>query len=252
MSVTPPPQIGDTRRLGEDRTTPSILAPPNYTKTHICAVVDGPNADSVLGDIIDAKPGPDTRPDFAELYLWMIGDALGLDRPLDDFRERADEVDVAACFFLNFRTNTAQPITTFANYLVRNTPWGVGVLNTGDQVLYSKRNPDDERYDVDPYILDYLRDNTPTDPNNSHFYIMSNDFANVGEEAIELAREGHKVTIVCYTDVVGTVEVLEAGVRVVDYRDIQGIFKPGNIPPRMVDLSNMQEGEIRYFESVYR
>lgn len=253
----PPPKIGDTRSSGLSGVSPSMPAPPieNYNiehignKSYICAVVDGPNADSVLGEIIGAKPDANTRPDFSQLYKWMVADSLGLDDPIDDFNEYSDIVEVSACFFLNFRNSTENAITTFANYLVRNTPWDVGIKNTGNQVLYSERNPVDERLDVDPDILDYIEDHTPDDPSYSHFYIMSNDFKNVGETAMNLSDSGHQVTIVCYTDVVGTSDILEAGVRVVDYRDIIDIFKPNNIPPRTVDLSGMQAGEIRYFYS---
>lgn len=249
------PQIGDKltaltdiRRdmfeVGEDAQLPE--------KVKICAVVDGPNADSTLGRILGRGPELDDRPDHNVLYRWIVGDALGRGEPIERLQDFAYKVDVKACFFLNASTGTLQPITAFANYLAGNTFWDSGVKYTGNQVRYDQRDPDDERYDIDPDMLDYIDKHTPEDPANSYFYIMSNDFRNIADKAIELASEGHVVTIVCYSDLVVTGRVRDAGVRIVDYRDIEGIFKPGHIPPRLVNLEAMKPGDIRYFPSIYR
>ena len=76
---------------------------------------------------------------------------------------------------------------------------------------------------------------------------MTNDLNNVGDYLMELAKAGHWVTLVCFTNFGNFEDLIGAGVKVYDYRDIEGVIS--NLPPKPIDIKIIAVGESRVFEA---
>lgn len=259
MSSVPPPlprkpAIGDTRPPPGSNAMPNLAAVKSHVsadhKQKVIAVVDGPNLDMVLSGLIGRRPEKEDRPVYGVLYRWIAANAAGEDGIATDYFEYDDALDISACIFLNVRPDSLTQVTAFASYLVKDTAWSVAVKNTGDQPLYDRDRGDEDRIDIDPDILEYLKRHIPTNQEEkASFYVMTCDVANVRDSLIGLAQAGHNVNLVCYPDTVNTRRLQLAGVNVIDLRDIPQLFNEGKIPPLTVDLKDLEVGEIVFIPS---
>jgi hypothetical protein len=201
----------------------------------VVAVLDAPNIDWSLNSILGRPPTRGDRPNFSRLREWMITKTTK--------KEVVDlhEISFKGRMFINFRADNMAKIEAFVSYMTRQTGWSACVKNKGDVgagVPY--------QHDIDLELLEYLKENTPKN-SLAHFYVMTNDLNNVGDYLMELAKAGHWVTLVCFTNYGNFEDLIGAGVKVYDYRDIEGVIS--NLPPKPIDIKIIAVGESRVFEA---
>jgi len=202
----------------------------------VIAVLDAPNIDWTLNTILGRPPTRGDRPDFAKLRDFIIAKTAKKEVV------KNTNISFKGRMFINFRKDNIAKIEAFVSYMTRQTGWSVCVKNKGDvgaDVAY--------QHDIDFELLAYLVENTPKN-SLAHFYVMTNDLNNVGSYLKKLAMAGHWVTLVCFTNFGSIEDLISAGVKVYDFRDISGLTN--NLPPKPIDIKIIAVGETRVFEAL--
>ena len=229
------PKIGDIITQNEQLILQKAVVP----KIKVICAIDAPNIDFTLHDILRSKPTQAQRPDFMSLYGWIMNNSSVVEN------YSIEDLNFIGRVFMNFRDDNRIAVQKFVTYVTRGTPWSVLVKNKGD--MPADTTDIEENIDIDSELLSFVRKNSPTSDQKSHFYFMTNDMRNVGEYAIKLATNGHRVHVVCFTEFGNFQPLIDAGVRVIDYRDTGGVID--NISPKPINFSLIPIGEARVYEA---
>lgn len=164
--------------------------------THLF-MMDGPNMDMSLGNVVGRKPRPSDRPDYRVLRNWLVARA-------------GSEAAIERCVFLNRPHPPSKGYDAFVQML----------LGYGNHVKVKPKNGDS---DIDEDMLQHLHRRV-REGALREVILASHDVRNFLAPLEHYAAEGLEITVLGFEDYAGRL-ASSARFEFIDLRDIPGLFR---------------------------